>query len=199
MMPVMPNFLKKATEWIGKIIGALFVVGIIIIGIKSEIIVPWQPSTTPVSYSVSGQDGRSIQIILKPDNQAIIWYDDPKNDYMEGNLVRWKGYIGTHYFWRIWNVSDNDTTFGPSLFGIRMYPDGVTPVVLDTEVVAHFVSGSQTPTLPNKGDRVRQQTVLFHENAIRFQDMWLEKDHVEPAEMKDDIETMLDLLSVGKS
>ncbi len=186
-------------EWIGKIMTGVFVLVIIIIGIKSEIVTPWQSPTTPVSYSVFGDDGRSMEVVLLPENIAIIWYDDDKNNYAEGNLVQWKGYLGTHYIWRIWNVSDNDTSFGLSLFGVRMYPDGVTPAVLDTEVLAHYISGSEKTVLPNKNDRIRQQTILFGANAIRFQDMWMEKDDVNNLQLEEDIDNMKALLIGEKS
>ena len=188
------TIISKVSAWIGKAITGIFVLAVIAISIKSEIIVPWRSPITPESYSVFGNDGHSMQVVLLPDNRAIVWYDDNKHDYAEGNLVQWHGYIGTHYVWRIWNIGDNDSTFGPGVFGIRIYPDAVTPVVLDTEVLAHYVGGSETQVLPNKGDRIRRQTALFRRDAIRFQEMWLERDDTSKAELDDDISTMLALL-----
>lgn len=190
---------SKVSAWIGKAVTGIFVLAVIIIGIKSEIIVPWKSPTAPVSYSVFGDDGRSMQVVLLPDNRAIVWYEDDKHDYAEGNMVQWRGYVGTHYIWRIWNIGDNDSTFGPSIFGIRIYPEGITPVVLDTEVLAHYVSGSETQTLPNKGDRIRQQTLLFGGDAMRFQEMWLEKDDTNRVELDEDISNMLALLGPAKT
>ncbi|HEU0220366.1 MAG TPA: hypothetical protein VFQ98_06140 [Gallionella sp.] len=189
-----PTIVSKVSAWIGKAITGIFVLAIIGIGIKSQIIVPWKSPNSPVSYSVFGDDGRSMQVVLLPDNRAIVWYDDDKHDYAEGNLVQWRGYVGTHYIWRIWNIGDNDSTFGPGIFGIRIYPEGVTPVVLDTEVLAHYIGGSEAQVLPNKGDRIRQQTVLIGGDTIRFQEMWLEKDDTSKAELDDDVANMLALL-----
>lgn len=193
------TIVSKVSAWIGKAITGIVVLAIIIIGIKSEIIVPWKSATTSVSYSVFGDDGRSMQVVLLPDNRAIVWYDDDKHDYAEGNLVQWHGYVGTHYIWRIWNIGDNDSTFGPSIFGVRIYPDGTTPVVLNTEVLAHYVGGSETQVLPNKGDRIRKQTVLFGGDTMRFQDMWLEKDDISKAELDEDISNMLTRLGPAKT
>lgn len=193
------TIVSKVSAWIGKAITGIFVLAIIIIGIKSEIIVPWKSPTTPVSYFVFGDDGRSMQVVLLPDSRAIVWYDDDKHDYAEGNLVQWRGYVGTHYIWRIWNVGDNDSTFGPGIFGVRIYPAGVTPVVLDTEVLAHYVGGSETQSLPNKGDRIRRQTVLFGGDAMRFQDMWLKKDNVSKVKLEEAIFNRLVLLGPEKT
>jgi hypothetical protein len=190
---------SKILVWTGEAVAGVFVLVIFLIGIKSAIVVPWKSPTTPVSYSLFGQDGRSLQVVLLPENRAIVWYYDDKHNFDEGNLVQWRGYIGTHYIWRIWNIADNDSSFGPSLFGVRMYPEGVTPVVLDTEVLAHYVDGSEPPTLPNKGDRIRQQTLLFGSDAIRFQDMWLARDDVSKAELDESISNSMEQLEPKKT
>jgi len=193
------TIVSKVSAWIGTAITGIVVLAVISIGIKSEIITPWKSPTTSVSYSMFGDDGRSMQVVLLPDNRAIVWYDDDKHDYAEGILVQWRGYVGTHYIWRIWNIADNDSTFGPSIFGVRIYPDGTTPVVLDSEVMSHYVDGSETQVLPNKGDSIRKQTVLFGDGAIRFQDMWLEKDDRSKPELDEDISNMLSLLGPAKT
>lgn len=155
--------------------------------------VPWQPPAEPTSYSAFGDDGRSFQVVLLPDSRAIIWYAEDKTNFMEGNLVRLSGYRGTHYFWRLWNVDSNDGAFGPSLLGLRYFEAG-TPFILETEVLAHFIGGNQKPSLPNKGERVKQLNVLISDDTIRFQDMWLEKDETAPSELEGDIDIMVDLL-----
>jgi hypothetical protein len=196
---MLSTIVSKVSAWIGKAIMGVIVLAIIIIGIKSQIIVPWKSPTTPVSYSVLGDDGQMMLVVLLPDNRAIVWYDDDKHDYAEGNLVQWHGYIGTHYIWRIWNIGDNDSTFGSSIFGVRIYPEGVTPVVLDTEVLAHYAGGSETQVLPNKGDRIRNQTVLFGGDAMRFQEMWMKTDDASKVKLDEDISKMLALFGPAKT
>jgi hypothetical protein len=193
------TIVSQISAWIGKTITGIVVLTLIMIGFKSAFIVPWKPPTTPVSYSVFGDDGRSMQVVLLPDNRAIVWYDDDKHDYAEGVLVQWHGYVGTHYIWRIWNIGDNNNTFAPGIFGVRIYPDGTTPVVLDTEVLAHYVDGSEPQVLPNKGDRIRKQTVLFRSDAMHFQDMWLWKDDTSKTELDEDISNMLALLGAAQT
>jgi len=186
--------LEKLKAQASKIGSVIIVAGILYIGMKSFVVQPYSSPKTPVQYSVLGEDGRYLVAILLPDDKAIFWYDDDKKNFMEGNLVRFKGYVGTHYGWRLWNIGDNDNDFGPSIFGLRIYPDGVKPLVLDTEVLSHYIKGSETPVFPNKGDGVKRQIILLSDTAMRFSDMWLKRNNKTPAELNESIQMMMALL-----
>lgn len=189
---------RLLSEWIAKIVVGILIIAIILLGMKGQIIIPWSSPALPVSYSIFGKDGRSMQVILLPENKVLVWYYDEHHDYTEGTLVRWHGYVGTHYFLRIWNIGDPEEMFGQGVLGIRIYPEGIKPVVLDTEVLKHYIHGAMTPTLPSRGDRIRQQTVLFGSDVIRFQDMWLQKDDESKKELDEDISGMLTLLDSAR-
>ena len=79
---------------------------------------------------------------------------------------------GTHYFWRLWSIEGPGVIEG--WFGYRIYPIDSEPVVMETTVLDKFIQGTGTPSLPKKGDRTHP-VLLFSPNAVRFEDMWLEK------------------------
>lgn len=184
---------NKIPNLIGKLFGAVFIIAIVIIFIKSQFITPWKSPDKPTSYYKSWSDGRSIQIVILPGNKVIIWMYDQKENKSEASLLKWTGYVGTHYVGRIWNIDDNDNSFGPSMLGIRLYPEGVKPVVIDTEVINTVVDKNIKSAFPLKGDRIRQQTILFSDNAIRFQDVWLDKE-VDDEEMQSEIDGLIDMV-----
>ena len=157
-----------------KALGALVVLAMLFFGLKSCTVSIWQSADKANSYAVVGGDNRSLRVVFLPHNETMIWYTDPANDFIEGVLTKMRGTYGTHYVWRLWKVE------GPGvMFGYRIYPPDTEPIMMEITVLERFMQGRGAPTFPSVGNRTHQ-VILFGPNAIRFQDMWLQKEPDNP-------------------
>jgi len=158
-----------------KIGTSLAILLILLFGLKSCIITVWKSPEQPTTYAIHGSDGRSLAMIFLPENETIFLYTEEKADFIESSLTKMRGTYGTHYFWRLWSIDGA----GSSLFGYRVYPEGSEPVIMETTVLKKFIHGSSTPTLRTEGD-ITHPIILFTTDAVRFGDMWLEKEPTNP-------------------
>jgi hypothetical protein len=159
-------------------IGAGFIILVILFfGLKGCVVTVWKPPDTPTTYAIHGYDGRSLAMIFLPKNKTILLYTEEKAEFMEAALADMRGTYGTHYFWRLWSIEGPGT--GAGLLGYRIYPEGAQPVVMETTVLKKFIHGTSKPTLRSEGDRIHP-VILFSENAVRFEGMWLEKEPTNP-------------------
>jgi hypothetical protein len=156
-----------------KIGTGLVVLAILLFGLKGCIVEAWTSPATPVTYAIHGSDGRSLAMIFLPKNETILLYTEEKTAFMEAALTEMRGTYGTHYFWRVWRIEGPG--IGGGLFGYRIYPEGAEPVVMETTVLKKFIQGTSKPTLRGEGNRT-YSVILFSENAVRFEDMWLQKE-----------------------
>lgn len=157
-----------------KALSALVVLAMLVFGLKSCTVSVWQSADKANSYAVVGGDSRSFRVVFLPHNETIIWYKDPANDFIEGVLTKMRGTYGTHYVWRLWKVEGPGVTFG-----YRIYPSDTEPIMMEVTVLERFIQGRGDPTFPSVGNRTHQ-VILFGRNAIRFQDMWLQKEPDDP-------------------
>lgn len=160
-----------------KIGTTLIILVILFFGLKGCVVTIWKSPETPTTYAIHGSDDRSFAMIFLPKNETILLYTEDKAEFMEATLTKMRGTYGTHYFWRLWSVEGPGT--GGGLLGYRIYPDGAEPVVMETTVLKKFIHGTSKPTLKNEGDRTHP-LILFSDNAVRFEDMWLEKEPTSP-------------------
>jgi len=163
--------MEKLKEITSKIGIGLFVLAFLFFGLKGCVVTVWNSPSEPTTYAVHGADGRSLSMIFMPKNETFILYSNQETDYIEATLNKMRGTYGTHYFWRLWSIEGPDV----GLFGYRIYPGGSQPIVMETTVLDKFVHGNDSPSLRNKGDRTHP-VILFSENAVRFEDMWLQKE-----------------------
>lgn len=155
-----------------KVGAGLLVVFIAFFALKGCVITVWTSPTEPTTYALHGKDGRSLATVFLPGNETLILYMESKTPYTEAVLTKMRGSFGTHFFWRLWNV---DSPGQNGLFGYRIFPEGSQPVTMETTVLKKFTQGSSKPTLRAEGDKTTA-VILFSEDAVRFQDMWLEKE-----------------------
>jgi hypothetical protein len=147
----------------------IFVIIILLLGLKGCVVTTWGPPKAPTIYSIEGQDGRVMSMIFLPNHETMIWHFDPANESTEGVLTKMRGTYGTHYFWRFWHVE------GPGItFGYRIYPSDTEPVHMEITVLERFMSGRGNPGFPEKGERT-YQVLLFGKDIVKFQSMWLHK------------------------
>ncbi|MFC1761810.1 hypothetical protein ACFL6U_06990 [Planctomycetota bacterium] len=172
------HYAKKVKEAILVISGALFILLFLLfglMGLKGCVVKVWKSPTEPITYSLVGEDDRSLSMIFMPEHKTYIVYTDEQNSFVEMSLTQMRGTYGTHYFWRLWVID------GPNInVGLRIYPKGAKPVVMETTVLDKYIQGNGSETLPGNGDRTHP-VLLFTEDALCFEGMWLKQ---EPTEMK---------------
>lgn len=156
---------------------ALIISAMLFFSLKSCVVTVWKSPDSPTTYSIYGPDGRSLAMIFLPKNETIILYTENESEFMEGALTKMRGVYGTHYLWRLWKVEGPGT--GEGLFGYRIYPDGAEPVAMEISILKKFIHGSSESAMGDEGDRTHE-VILFTNNAVRFSDMWLEKESTDP-------------------
>lgn len=142
-------------------------------GVRSCIVEGWTSPTETTTYSIHGADGRSLSLIFLPHGETLIVYTIASGgapQFLEAVRTKMRGRYATHLVGRIWNVNQDG-----GFFGYRIYPPGAAPVLMDCSVLKKCTVGTGTPTLRAEGDRTHP-TLLFTESAVRFEDMWLEKE-----------------------
>lgn len=169
--------------------GAILVIAIAFFGLKGCVVTVWKSPAEPTTYAINGKDGRSLTTIFLPNNETLILFMEERPPHTEALLTQMRGSYGAHYFWRLWNV---DSSSG-SPFGYRIYPEGARPVLMETTALKKFTQGTGKPSLRNVGEKTTT-VLLFTEDAVRFQDMWLTK---EPTD-KELVQILLKQLRDGK-
>lgn len=165
--------MERIKQLNSKIGFGLFIIFIIFFGLKGCVVTIWKSPQEPTTYAVHGKDGRSLSMLFMPKNETYIIYTEQSTGFIEVILTKMRGTFGTHYFWRLWSLDGPGT--GDGLFGYRIYPEGARPVVMETTVKNKFIHGNGNPTLRSIGDRTHP-VILFTENSVRFEDMWLQKE-----------------------
>ena len=149
-------------------------------GFKSMVYTAWVAPTYPITYSIQGSDGRSLTMIFLPNNKTYIIYADKGKNYLELSLDQMRGVYATNYFWRLWYL--DAPGLGLSFLGplkLRIYPKGAKPVIMETTVLNKYIQGSEKSTLSDIGVRTNI-VLLFTDDAVRFEDMWLQKVETDP-------------------
>lgn len=169
-------------EKIFAILRSTFGIGIFIIfiaiGIKGCFVSIWQYPKKIEAYQIEGEDGRYMLIVFLPQKQTMIWYTDPNRQHTEGILARMKGTYGTHYIGPIWRVE------GPGIFiGLRWYEKGIDPVVMEIRTLNKYIEGRGDSSFPSIGE-VTHNEILFADNQIHFQSMWLDKTEIPEGEIQ---------------
>jgi hypothetical protein len=155
-----------------KIGGCLLVVFFMFFGLKGCVVTAWSSPREPITYALHGKDGRTLATVFLPGNKTLILYMESQTPYTEAVLTKMHGSFGTHYFWRLWNV---DHLSGNGLFGYRVFPERARPVTMEITVLKKFTRGSSKPTLRAEGEKTTA-VLLFKDDAMRFEDMWLERE-----------------------
>ncbi len=111
-------------------------------------------------------------VIFLPKHETLLLYTPDSGKSLEASLTEMKGVYGTHYFWRLWNI-EGPSRYG-GLFGYRLYPDGFSPVMMETTVKKKFFHGTHKPVFPAEGETTHP-LLLFGGDAIEFEGMLLPK------------------------
>jgi hypothetical protein len=168
----------------------IVILAVLFFGLKGSTMTIWKSPDTPTTYAIHGSDGRSMTMIFLPNNETIILYTHDKAEFVEAALTKMVGAYGIHYFWRLWDVNVGQQ-WGLWFLGYRIYPPGAKPVRMEITVLKKIVDGTSQLSLRNEGES-GHQVILFSENAVRFQNMWLEKEPTKPELVK----TLLNKLKV---
>lgn len=163
----------KPSDVASRFVGAVFLVAILLLGLKGCTIDVWESPSVAETYSIHGVDGRSLSITFLPDHQTLLWYADSTEQHFEGALVRMRGSRGRHYFWRVWHIE------GPGVwFGWRIFPHGTVPVHMEIEVLSRYMEGRGRPTFPEVGER-GHQVLFFSDHAVDYQGMRLQQERTD--------------------
>ena len=165
------NKIKSISSTIGLILVILF---FLFVFIKGSIVTIWTSPSSITTYAIDGADGRSLKMILLPENETIMYYKDSNSNSEEYTLTEMRGSYGTHYFWGLWKL-DGPGIFYNSLLGYRIYSTDIEPVVMETKTIQKYMSGNGDSNFPQIG-KTTYSTILFKDNAIRFEGMWLQKE-----------------------
>lgn len=138
-------------------------------GLKGCVVTTWISPKTSEIYSAQNESGRSLVMVFLPKHETMIWHIDPNNDTIEGVLTKMRGTYGTHYFGGLWHVDRPN-----EIFEYRIYPANTKPVNMEIIVLDKVVQGRGASIFSNKGGR-SYQTILFGDDGIKFQDIWLRK------------------------
>lgn len=156
-----------------RIIGVSIFLVVLGFGLKGCIITVWKPPSELVSYAIAGADKREMHIVFLPTKETMIWYRDPGNQLTEGALIKMRGVYGTHYFGPVWHID------APNVFlGYRVYSEG-EPVSMEIEVLQKYMKGRGSSSFPKVGDK-SYSIILFAQDKVRFSDMWLYKQEMNP-------------------
>jgi len=128
-------------------------------------------------------------LVFLPDHKTLIWYKDPIEDINEINLTEMYGTLGTHYISRLWNVNEEG-----HFFGLRLYPNNITPVKMSTKVIGQYIKNIDKPYLNKIGKRTRN-VFLMSEDSIKFEKLWLYRDWIS----QDIVDTLLNMVDYDET
>jgi hypothetical protein len=166
---------NRARTILPKALTALFLLGFAVFGLKGCIVTVWRSPAEPTTYGIRGVDGRSLYMVLMPENETLIWYRDPSMPSEEIVLAKMRGEHATHYLGSLWHVE------APRfVFGYRLYPADSEPIVMETEYLKKSWDGQGKECLQRAG-RTTRSVFLFRDDAVQFADMWLRKEPTDEA------------------
>lgn len=163
--------MDQAKKLLGGAGAILFLCLCLLLFIKGMFHSIWHTPDTVTTYSVDGVDGRSMTLLMLPGNLAYFVYTEPNPMFLEAIQVRLRGHYGTNYFGNIWNI-DRSSTQSP--LGIRVYSDGVVPVILEADILGKYLNGNGNSSFPEKGEQMNP-TLLISPSMVEFQGMPLTK------------------------
>lgn len=158
-------------------------IGIVIIvvfflGLKESIRTVWKSPQTAQTYSVVGDNDSMLMLAFLPKNEVIMMYATDNGRNIEANLSVMRGVYGTNYFWRLWRL-DGPGSYG-GWFGLRVFPEGFKPVIMESEVQKKFVHGTLEPVFPKPGETT-YPLLVFSEDELEFQGMRLQLGETDPS------------------
>lgn len=165
--------MESARKLASKIGIGIFVVALLLFGLKGCVTTVWTSPEQPTTYAVHGADGRTLAMIFVPENTTYMVYSQRNPAFIRVVRTKMRGTYGTHYFGRLWNLDGPGT--GPGIFSFRIYPEGARPVVMETTVLDNFTYGNGNAPLPDEGDKMFP-IILFTEGAVKFEGMWLKRE-----------------------
>jgi hypothetical protein len=162
-------------DYLGKAITLIVVLGVLAIGARSCVVPVWQYPAVATTYDVEGADGRTMSMVLLPSRETIVAYADSANGAIEVIRARFRGTLGTHYVGPVWNVSVEG-----HLFGLRLYPQGISPVDMEVEIQRKYRFGRGESVFRTEGTTSRE-IVLYSTDSLRFGGTWLYRTETDSA------------------
>ena len=165
--------MAKLKSILRKSISAIIIGTYFLLVLKSCFVTVWVPSNRIETYAIYGSDGRFMKFILFPDNKALLLSGSVTDKSVEAVLAKVYGTVATHYWWRFWNVSEDG-----SPFGLRIFPSEVEPIIMKIKIIDRFIIGGETLSFGKTGSEYTD-VLLFTSRAVRFDNMWLQKEETD--------------------
>jgi hypothetical protein len=156
-----------------RIVGMAVALVIVALAVKSCVVTVWQSPSEVTTYAVRGSDGRALTMTFLPRGETLFVYADRNSNSLEMSLTKMRGVYGTNYFGRVWRLDGPGV--GAGWFGLRLYPDGAKPVVMQTTVLKKFVHGTAKQVLPSEGETTHP-VILFSDDHVEFSSMTLDRE-----------------------
>lgn len=171
----MKNSSKKTKSILKKVGLGLFFLLLAFIFIKGSIGKVWSTPTATTTYAIYGREGTTLKLIMLPDNKAIFYTKNDQRNSEEYVLTDLSGVYGTHYFGNLWKL-ESSGLLKSGLFGYRWYTSGAEPVSMEIDYLAKHNTNNRTiQRFPATG-RTTYSTLLFKDNLVNFESMWLNKE-----------------------
>ena len=166
---------KEIIDWIAEKIFAgisVLLVGSVIMAflffsIKGCIVTTWSPPNELIIYEGYSDNLDFVSLKFYPDHDMIISYESIIDSTEESALFKTYGNYGTHYFGIIWNMNEQGI-----LFGFRIFPTGLKPVVMHSKLVRKITGGLSKSNFPKEGRSITS-LFLISNDSLRFQHTWL--------------------------
>jgi hypothetical protein len=151
--------------------GAFLFIGGVLAQLKSTFISTgrWNGPHEAETYEVGGQNGRTIQFILLPDNRAIVSDSGPQDTMREIALLKTSYGSATHGLGPVWILDSKGFPFG-----FRLYPPDVDVEEFEGVVMNKALRGIETSRMPPIGSGTNQ-VLLLRDDSVWFDGVWLQK------------------------
>jgi len=137
----------------------------------------WMSPAEVESYTAVGDDGRTLTIVFLPENEVLLSFTDPYEDYAETALTMWRGEGGKWYPFNFFHFPDAPM----SGLNWRRGPANSDGFFLESTVLEKYVVGSGAPVFPEKKD-FGYLVVFFSEDrsALLFEGTVLDLHELNP-------------------
>jgi hypothetical protein len=156
-----------------RVVGIPLAFVIVALAVKSCVVTVWKPPSEATTYAVRGADGRALTMTFLPNGETLFIYANRNSNALELSLTKMRGVYGTNYFGRVWRL--DGPGLGAGWLGLRLYPDGAKPVVMETTVLKKSVHGTAKQALPSEGETTHP-VILFSDDQIEFGSMTLDRE-----------------------
>lgn len=139
--------------------GALLVVLVVVVNLRSCVSSVWLSGDEPEIYAAETENGLLLTTVVLPSNKVAMLFSDYSRGKDEAALVRWRGSLGKHYGFGLWYFDSGEPILGPNL---RKFPAGFEPAYMEMTWLESYTPevGGEDRAFPPEGSKLHE-FVLF--------------------------------------